>query len=305
MKKHILSVALASTILLTGNALTAEASANTYTVHSGDTLWSISQKSNVSISNLLDWNNLSSSSIYVGQTLYIAKKATPSSMTYTVTSGDSLYSIAKNHHTSVDSIKKWNNLTSNTIYVGQTLKLSDVENKTNQQFHTVKAGDSLYAIASKYGTTVQNIKQINGLSSNTIYAGQKLQLSSSNLTQPAPNVVHSIIAEGKKYMGVPYVWGGTSPSGFDCSGFLNYVFSKNGISIPRTVETIWKAGKTVSSPSKGDLVFFETYKTGPSHAGIYLGNKQFLHASSSKGVTISSMDNSYWSARYLGAKKLH
>ncbi|MEK6454422.1 C40 family peptidase [Caldifermentibacillus hisashii] len=112
-----------------------------------------------------------------------------------------------------------------------------------------------------------------------------------------------IIAEGKKYIGTPYVWGGSTPQGFDCSGFLSYVFARNGKSLPRTVETIWNAGQPVSTLQKGDLVFFETYKTGPSHAGIYLGNRQFLHAGSSTGVTISSLDNSYWSPRYLGAKR--
>ncbi|TYR81233.1 endopeptidase [Priestia megaterium] len=112
-----------------------------------------------------------------------------------------------------------------------------------------------------------------------------------------------VINKGKQYMGVPYRWGGMSPSGFDCSGFLVYTFKNSvGIQLPRTVAGIYQQGKSVSSPKAGDIVFFQTYKKGPSHAGIYLGNNQFLHSSSSKGVSISSLKDSYWSKRYLGAK---
>nr|WP_246026098.1 peptidoglycan-binding protein [Peribacillus cavernae] len=114
-----------------------------------------------------------------------------------------------------------------------------------------------------------------------------------------------IVSNAKKYMNVPYKWGGSTPSGFDCSGFLVYVFKQSAnISLPRTVSEIYKKGVRVSSPKVGDLVFFETYKPGASHAGIYVGNNQFIHTSSSQGVTISSLSNSYWSPRYLGAKRI-
>jgi len=106
-------------------------------------------------------------------------------------------------------------------------------------------------------------------------------------------------------MGTPYKWGGTTPSGFDCSGYLQYVYKESvGVDIPRTVEDIYKAGENVSEPQVGDLVFFETYKEGPSHAGIYLGDGKFINASSSKGVTISDKNSSYWKDRYIGAKRI-
>jgi peptidoglycan DL-endopeptidase LytE len=114
-----------------------------------------------------------------------------------------------------------------------------------------------------------------------------------------------LVKEAKKHLDVPYVWGGSTPKGFDCSGFLNYVFNKSSnITLPRTVSEIYKKGTNVSAPQVGDVVFFETYKSGASHAGIYIGNDRFIHSSSSKGVSISSMDNSYWSQRYLGAKSI-
>ncbi|MGX1373317.1 peptidoglycan endopeptidase LytE [Priestia megaterium] len=126
--------------------------------------------------------------------------------------------------------------------------------------------------------------------------------SSTNTASSASKLINT----GKKYLGVKYVWGGTTPSGFDCSGFLDYVYKEAlGVKLPRTVADIYKVGVSVKSPSVGDLVFFETYKPGASHAGIYLGKGKFLHSSSSKGVGISEMSNSYWSQRYLGAKKIN
>ncbi|GEL08502.1 peptidoglycan-binding protein [Salisediminibacterium halotolerans] len=115
----------------------------------------------------------------------------------------------------------------------------------------------------------------------------------------------NLIADASEHLGVPYKWGGTTPSGFDCSGFIQYVFNQNGVDLPRTAAQQWNAGTTVSSPRVGDVVFFETYRSGPSHNGIYIGNNQFIHAGSSTGVTVANMNSSYWSSRYLGAKRLH
>ena len=115
-----------------------------------------------------------------------------------------------------------------------------------------------------------------------------------------------IVATGKKYIGVPYVFGGTTPNGFDCSGFLQYVFKQHGFNIPRLADEQYKLGKAAktSQLEPGDLVFFSTYEPGASHCGIYVGNGNFMHASSSKGIRIDALSNDYWRPRFIGGRKI-
>ncbi|SFC23378.1 Putative peptidoglycan binding domain-containing protein [Bacillus sp. OV322] len=117
--------------------------------------------------------------------------------------------------------------------------------------------------------------------------------------------VPRLISTAKQYMGVPYRWGGMTPSGFDCSGLIYYVYQKQGIILPRTSSQLYSnIGLKTSAPVKGDLVFFNTGGSGVSHVGIYIGNNQFINSSSSHGVSIASLSNSYWKPRYMGCKTL-
>ena len=117
----------------------------------------------------------------------------------------------------------------------------------------------------------------------------------------------SIVGTAQNYLGVPYVWGGTSPSGFDCSGFTQYVFRQCGYSINRTAAAQYSNGSYVSYDSlqAGDLVFFaNTYSaSGITHVGIYIGGGEFIHAANG-GVKISSLSESYYSSRYYGARRI-
>jgi cell wall-associated NlpC family hydrolase len=110
-----------------------------------------------------------------------------------------------------------------------------------------------------------------------------------------------------KLIGIDYDYGGTTTSGFDCSGFTGYVFKKLGIFLPRTSKEMfnWDEGKKVARDDlrAGDLVFFNTNGSGVSHVGIYVGNNKFAHAAS-KGVSITSMDENYYAKRYLGARRV-
>ncbi|WP_251658220.1 C40 family peptidase [Sporosarcina aquimarina] len=117
----------------------------------------------------------------------------------------------------------------------------------------------------------------------------------------------SIVAYAKKFEGTPYLFGGSTPAAFDCSGYILYVFKFFGISLPRTSETQFNVGTSVARDNlqAGDLIFFEnTYKPGISHTGIYIGNGNFISAESS-GVKISNLDtNPYWGPKYAGAKRV-
>lgn len=119
-------------------------------------------------------------------------------------------------------------------------------------------------------------------------------------------VSRRVISESMNYLGVPYVFGGTSPSGFDCSGYVRFVFAQAGISLPRTADAQYEVGYAVSTDElrPGDLVFFSTYEAGPSHVGIYLGDGNFINASSSRGVSVASIYGGYWGSCYIGARRI-
>ncbi|KXY11510.1 peptidase M24 [Bacillus anthracis] len=114
----------------------------------------------------------------------------------------------------------------------------------------------------------------------------------------------SILAYAKSMQGVPYVWGGTSANGVDCSGYIYHVFKKFGHNISRqSVAGYWGSLPQTSNPQPGDLIYFQnTYKSGPSHMGIYLGGGSFIQAGD-KGVAIASLSNSYWKSHFLGYTK--
>lgn len=170
--------------------------------------------------------------------------------------------------------------------------------------YTVKSGDSLWKIASQQGVSLQALMSWNHLSSSTIYVGQKLNLNTKQST--TPNSPANLVQIAKQQLGVKYTFGGTKPStGFDCSGYITYVYNNAGISTPRkTAAGFYNTAQKVSTPKVGDLVFFaNTYKTGVSHAGIYIGNNQMINASNS-GVTIANINSSYWKKYFVGYGRL-
>lgn len=119
-------------------------------------------------------------------------------------------------------------------------------------------------------------------------------------------ITRRLLSHAYRYQGVRYVFGGTTPRGFDCSGYTQYVFRKAGVRIPRTSQAQYRASRKIKRAHlrPGDIVFFTTYMRGASHCGIYVGNGKFIHASSSRGIRVSSLSEAYWSRRYYGSGRI-
>lgn len=179
----------------------------------------------------------------------------------------------------------------------------------NRQWYKVIHDDYVGYIRSDYLQLTQ-VPYENRISENTPIFFRNGASTGTPVNPEALNktdIRQKVVTEAKKYLGVPYVWGGSSPAGFDCSGFTQYVLNRCGISIPRTTTEQYTVGTYVSRQQlqPGDLVFLQnTYRVGISHVGIYIGNDQMIHASSSKGVTISSLAGSYYLEHYYGARQL-
>lgn len=355
MRKELITTFMATGAVTAFFAATDTASAtSTYTVKAGDSLSKIAVMYNTPVDKLKKINKLKGPYIYIGQkinikssknTLKTTKKSTTTSpshktssasATYTVKPGDSLNLIASKHGMSLQTLKSINGLSSDRIFVGQSLKTTGKttkkivvaspatktvkKQKVSTSTYTVKAGDSLGLIASRTGISMSELKRINGLTSNLIHPNQTLKLkgkaqpvyasktttvsnkvSSTKTTTATSNAGGGILNLAMKQQGVPYVWGGSTPNGFDCSGFIYYVFKNNGYNIGRTSVAAYRAqAQSVSASSlrAGDIVFFQnTYKQGVSHAGIYIGGGQFIHAGSS-GVQITNVQDSYWSKHF-------
>jgi cell wall-associated NlpC family hydrolase len=134
------------------------------------------------------------------------------------------------------------------------------------------------------------------------WAPRATMLTYSKAPLPAPQVVEV----AQRFRGTNYVWGGQTPNGVDCSGYVQQVFCMGGHQLPRMADDQFNATVPVAQEEAqpGDLVFFTTYQPGPSHVGIYLGNGRFVHASSSRGVTETGLDDPYFSKRCLGIRRI-
>ena len=172
-------------------------SESTYTVKKGDSLYSIANKYNTTVSELKEINNLATNNLSVGQILKLPIIKNPEeSNVYIVKTGDTLYRIATQNNTTVDTIKKLNNLTNNILTIGQTLLIPKIEIigiPTTNTNYSVKIGDTLYSIAKKFNTTVDKIKQLNNLFNNSISIGQNLKIPTSEYIEVPSTSINYIV----------------------------------------------------------------------------------------------------------------
>jgi len=165
---------LTSTSLQIGQQLLVRSS-NTqiYTVQAGDTLFSIARRFNMTVAELMSLNNLTSTNLQIGQQLLVTSNASSNTTIHTVRAGDTLSSIARMYNTTVDELRRLNNLSSDALSIGQQLIVPNAGQFIN---HTVAAGESLFSIASRYGTTVAELRRINNLTSDLLSIGQVLRV---------------------------------------------------------------------------------------------------------------------------------
>jgi cell wall-associated NlpC family hydrolase len=290
------------------------------TVNSGDSLWTIAQKYGTTVANLQKLNGFSDSEtlITVGQNLKVSGTATTTAtqttktatttsqvtvsanhVTYTVKSGDSLYTIAQEYGVSVDSLRSSNNLNS-VLLPGQTLTINDPTKTpattTTQTTATAStATDTSSAAtttstqaasssASSQATATSSSSAATTTTNSTSQATQSTQATTTTSSQTATTSTasvsaSSVISYAEQFVGVPYVSGGTSPSGFDCSGFVQYVYAHFGVSLPRTSEAQSTIGSavSVSSAQPGDLLFWGGQGSA-WHVGIYVGGSSYIAA---------------------------
>ncbi|MDQ0285673.1 peptidoglycan endopeptidase LytE [Desulfofundulus luciae] len=249
---------------------------------------------------------------------------------HTVAAGETLYELSRRYGTTVEALQAANGLNGHLIYPGQTLIIPGPEKakptrntvaagkytRAGVNRYTVRPGDSLYVIAQRYGVREQAIREANNLTSDLIFPGQVLVIPGGTArVSPDRQVsrgetadVRAVLAMAVSLLGKPYVYGGSGPEAFDCSGFTSYVFRETaGINLPHNAAAQARLGTRVGRDdlSPGDLVFFSYYGSGDiDHVGIYVGQDRFIHASSRQGVKYSSLNESYYAANYRGATRI-
>lgn len=222
------------------------------------------------------------------------KQTANSVVTYQVKQGDTLTIISKQYNVSIDDLIKWNQLASaDLIYVGQTLKIypsSAAVVNENQAVETEKTASEASAIDKVIEKQLANERMIQ-----------------SGVSEKGQAIYQNVLNLAYELIGTPYVYGGNTPEGFDCSGFVRYVFFNAGLNIERksSEDYFMKDTTIVENPVPGDVVFFKnTIKEGISHMGIYIGDGKFIHAGTD-GVEISKLDYAYWKTRFVAFKRFN
>ncbi len=246
-------------------------------VRKGDTLKAISKKYGISVSDIKIINQLRSAKIRTGQKLLV-KRSTPNS--YIVRKGDNLWQIAKRFDMDPDDLMEINEMSSSDLKIGQKLYLEEKPEAVN-------VDQKYFVMAKKIEDDLKKIPE-------------EPEFAEKNTRE-------KLIIFAKKLMNIPYKFGGNTILGIDCSAYVKKVYGLMGVNLPRTAREQFNEGEEIEKEelSAGDLVFFRTYASFPSHVGIYLGNNLFIHASSKgRKVKVDNLDAPYYIKRFIGAKRL-
>lgn len=308
----------------TTSASTVDTTSTTHTVVKGDTLWSLAKKYGVSVSALMKANNLSSSTILIGQSLNLrsgmttygvngvttgssSTAASTNTASSTSTTASSQAPKAKKTTTKAKSTTTNTSSNTNTNTSANTQSQSTASNSsastttnTNTAASTANTTSSTNTAASSTNTA----SNTNTAASSSQAVSQAPTASTSTATSTASASASTITSYALTFLGVPYVWGGTTPSGFDCSGLVQYVYSHFGINLGRTTYTQQYAGTKISvaSAQAGDLYFWGSYGSA-YHVAIALGGGQYVMAPAPGQNVMTGSVSSYtpsFAVRVLG-----
>ena len=199
--------------------------------------------------------------------------------------------------------------TSQTGYIkGNDVRLRSGAGTSYSILGTYNNGTPLTITGTSGDWTAVTINGVKGYVNSAYVSTTKTEGGNGGGSTPSTSIGETIVATAKQYMGAPYVYGGMSPSGFDCSGFVNYVYKLCGYSMSRVASSIYNNNGTYVEKANlqlGDLVFFASNSSSIGHVGIYIGSGQFIHSSSGAGcVVISDLSSSYYLKNYVGAKRI-
>ncbi len=278
-----------------------------YTVKAGDSLYVISKTLGVSVQSLKTANGLKGDALRLKQVLLIpgrslekrAKEAPKKSSgdgiarkpladkdmaPYVVQKGDNLSVISIKFGVSVEEIKTWNHLKSASLKVGQSLRLRKVEREEVEDFEEAgdieePAAEIVSAKEADKPEEVHSVAKWNGSEERSL-----------------------LVKVAKNFMGAPYRLGGSTLKGLDCSAFVKKIYQIFSVDLPRTAREQCRFGKGVGKKDleEGDLVFFQTRRANGTHVGIYIGNNEFVHASShNREVKVDNLNTPYFNQRFL------
>ena len=183
-------------------------------------------------------------------------------------------------------------------YIAENL-LSSTTKETSRSGLTTREQATAKSSTTTNSTTTENTTTTNTATSTTASTKTKTITESTSTSQSG----NSVVSYAKQFLGCKYVYGGTSPSGFDCSGFTQYVYKNFGVNLNRTAAAQYSNGQSVTSLQAGDLVMFG--KSGINHVGIYIGGNSFIHAANkSQGVRIDTLSTGYYKTNYVGARRI-
>ncbi|MCT3465994.1 LysM peptidoglycan-binding domain-containing protein [Lactobacillus delbrueckii subsp. bulgaricus] len=288
---------------------TVDTTSTTHTVVKGDTLWSLAKKYGVSVSALMKANNLSSSTILIGQSLNLRAGMTTYGVNG-VTIGSSSTAASANTASSTSTTAssqapkdkktatKAKSTTTNTSSNSNTSTSANTQSQSTASNSSASTTTNTNTVASNANTT----SSTNTAASSSQAVSQAPTASTSTTTASAS--ASAITSYALTFLGVPYVWGGTTPSGFDCSGLVQYVYSHFGINLGRTTYTQQYAGTKISvaSAQAGDLYFWGSYGSA-YHVAIALGGGQYVMAPAPGQNVMTGSVSSYtpsFAVRVLG-----